>query len=72
MLNLEILLNHPPESEEGKAPYSISNIGNGNPQSLGDFIKAIEANFNKDAKKEFLPIKTTDLKKTHLITSENY
>ena len=38
---IEILLKNAPVEENGNAAYKISNIGNGSPQSLGDFIKAI-------------------------------
>ena len=39
---IEILLENPPIKKEDKPAYRISNIGNGSPQSLGDFIKLLK------------------------------
>ena len=60
---IELLLENPPR-EEVKAAYRISNIGNGSPQSLGDFIEAIEASMGMTAKKEFLPMQAGDVPQT--------
>ncbi len=60
---IEILLANKPVKTE-KAPYRIANIGNGKPQSLGDFIKAIETSFDKEAQKEFLPMQAGDVPQT--------
>ena len=67
---IEILLKNLPNSDERKVPYRVSNIGNGNPQSLGDFIKAIETSFGKEAKKEFLPMQAGDVPQTWADISE--
>ena len=61
---VEILLANPPEKKSKKPAYRISNIGNGSPQSLGDFIKAIETSFGIEAKKEFLPMQAGDVPQT--------
>ena len=61
---IEILLANPPEKKSKKPAYRISNIGNGSPQSLGDFIKAIETSFGIEAKKEFLPMQAGDVPQT--------
>jgi len=61
---IEILLAHPPKKEINKPAYRISNIGNGSPQSLGDFIKAIEAGFGVEAQKEYLPMQAGDVPQT--------
>lgn len=61
---IEILLQNPPKKEAEKPAYRISNIGNGSPQSLGDFIKAIENSFGVDAKKEYLPMQAGDVPQT--------
>jgi len=61
---IEILLKNPPAKEGGEAAYKLSNIWNGNPQSLGDFIKAIETSFGIEAKKEFLPMQAGDVPQT--------
>jgi UDP-glucuronate 4-epimerase len=61
---IEILLTNPPEKTTEKPAYRVSNIGNGSPQSLGAFIKAIETSFGVEAKKEFLPMQPGDVPKT--------
>lgn len=67
---IEILLKNPPVEENGNTAYKISNIGNGSPQSLGDFIKAIETSFGKEAKKEYLPMQAGDVPQTWADVSE--
>jgi UDP-glucuronate 4-epimerase len=67
---IEILLANPPEKEATKPAYRISNIGNGSPESLGDFIKAIETNFGVAAKKEYLPMQDGDVPQTWADVSE--
>jgi UDP-glucuronate 4-epimerase len=61
---IEILLLNPPIKSNDKPAYQILNIGNGNPQSLGDFIKAIEKGFGKIANKKFLPMQAGDVPRT--------
>ena len=67
---IEILLNKPPSQDEINPAYRISNIGNGHPESLGNFIKAIESNFGKEAEKEFLPMQAGDVPQTWADISE--
>ena len=67
---IEILLQNPPEKEVDKPAYRISNIGNGSPESLGDFIKAIETSFGKEAQKEYLPMQDGDVPQTWADVSE--
>jgi UDP-glucuronate 4-epimerase len=67
---IEILLKNPPEKETGNAAYKIANIGNGRPQALGDFIKAIETSFGLKAKKEYLPMQAGDVPQTWADVSE--
>lgn len=67
---IEILLANPPEKTAEKPAYRVSNIGNGSPQSLGDFIKAIETSFGVAAKKEFLPMQAGDVPQTWADVSE--
>lgn len=61
---VEILLDIPPKVNNETAPYRVSNIGNGSPESLGNFIKAIESSFGVEAKKEFLLMQPGDVTKT--------
>ena len=67
---IEILLKNPPVKETNKPAYRLSNIGNGDPQSLGDFIKAIETSLGVDAKKEYLPMQAGDVPQTWADISE--
>lgn len=67
---IDILLQNPPSEEESKPAYRVSNIGNGSPKPLGDFIKAIETSFGKKAQKEFLPMQAGDVPKTWADISE--
>lgn len=67
---IEILLANPPKKVEEKSAYRISNIGNGSPQSLGDFIQAIETSFGVEAKKEYLPMQAGDVPQTWADVSE--
>ena len=48
--------------------HDIYNIGNGKKVSLMDYIKLIEKNLNKKAKKNFLPLQKGDVIKTHSST----
>ena len=61
---MEILLAIPPKKEKGPPNYRISNIGHGSPETLGDFIKAIETSFGIEVKKEFLPMQAGDVPQT--------
>jgi len=48
--------------------HKIYNIGNGKKVSLMEYIKLIEKNLNKKAKKKFLPLQKGDVIKTHSST----
>ena len=61
---IDILLQNPPIEVDNKPAYKISNIGNGNPQSLGDFISALEKEFGKIANKILLPMQAGDVPQT--------
>ena len=67
---VEILLVNPPQKTAKNLAYRISNIGNGSPESLGDFIKAIENSLGVEAKKEFLPMQAGDVPQTWADISE--
>jgi UDP-glucuronate 4-epimerase len=47
-----------------ETPYSIYNIGNGNPVKLLDFIETMETAIGRKAIKEFLPMQPGDVFKT--------
>ncbi|GLB48658.1 NAD-dependent epimerase [Neptunitalea lumnitzerae] len=64
---ITIALNNLPEN---KVPYRLTNIGNGNPQSLMEFIEAIEEHMGKEAEKVFLPMQAGDVPRTAADTSE--
>ena len=53
-----------PDPATSLAPYRLYNIGNHNPVSLMDFIKAIEIALGKEAKKVFLPMQLEDVNAT--------
>jgi UDP-glucuronate 4-epimerase len=57
-------------SDQSSGPFSIYNIGAGNPVSLMDFIKVIEVNLGIKAKIEFKPMQMGDVKSTHADISE--
>jgi len=54
-----------PDPSSSSAPYRIYNIGNNNPVNLMDYIKELEINLGKEAKKEFLPIQPGDVPDTY-------
>jgi len=51
-------------NKQPATPYSIYNIGNGNPVKLLDFIETMESALGKKAIKEFLPMQPGDVFKT--------
>ncbi|SHJ70627.1 UDP-glucuronate 4-epimerase [Maribacter aquivivus] len=61
---IEILINHKPKVNEDNLFYHILNIGNGKPQNLLDFIKAIETSLGITAQKEYLPMQPGDVPRT--------
>lgn len=58
---ISVILNNIPKDE---IPYRLTNIGNGSPQSLMDFITAIEGCLGVVAKKEFMPMQAGDVART--------
>lgn len=67
---IELLIKNPPLKVLDKPSYRISNIGNGNPQSLEKFIKEIEICFGVVSKKEYLPMQAGDVPQTWADISE--
>ena len=67
---INILLMNLPKKGKVKPAYRVSNIGNGNPQSLGAFIEAIETSFGRVAEKQFLPMQAGDVPQTWANVSE--
>lgn len=53
-----------PDPSSSFAPYKVYNIGNSNPVELMDYIKEIERNLGKEAKKNLMPIQTGDVPET--------
>lgn len=58
------LLDLPPETDAGKAPHAIYNIGNGSPVALMEFIRAIEQAIGKEAICNYLPMQPGDVPRT--------
>ena len=54
-----------PRPDSSFAPHKIFNIGNSNPESLIDYIRAIENSLGLVAKKIFLPIQPGDVPSTY-------
>ena len=54
-----------PRTDRSWAPHRIFNIGNSNPNSLTDYINAIEDALSMKAKKELLPIQPGDVPATY-------
>ena len=53
-----------PDPSSSWAPHRIFNIGNSNPESLTDYIQAIEENLGIKAKKELFPLQPGDVPAT--------
>ena len=53
-----------PKTDTSWAPHRIFNIGNSNPNSLSDYITAIEDALGMKAKKELLPMQPGDVPST--------
>ncbi|QUX94496.1 protein CapI [Marinomonas sp. CT5] len=53
----------------GKAPYSIFNIGNNNPVELSVFIEAIESACGKTAQKNYMDMQPRDVPRTYAYTA---
>ena len=67
---IEISFNNKPKKTDCKPPYQLFNIGNGSPQSLMDFIAAIESSTGKTAIKNFLPMQPGDVMQTFADTTK--
>ena len=52
------------KTDASYTPYSIHNIGNGNPEKLMDFIETIENAISKKAEKQMFPMQPGDVYKT--------
>lgn len=61
---VEIALNNPPEIKENQPAYTVANLGNGKPESLMDFIEAIENSTQKMSIRNYLPIQDGDVSQT--------
>ena len=61
---IEILIRNPPVKVLDRTAYKVYNIGNGNPQSLEEFIKEIEFCLGVVSKKEYLPMQAGDVPQT--------
>lgn len=59
-------INIVPETDrfDNKIPYRIYNLGNGKPIKLMAFINLLEKNFQKQAKKNMLPMQEGDVERT--------
>ena len=55
---------------KSSAPYSLYNIGNGNPVKLMDFIEALESSLGIKAKKNFMPMQAGDVYQTYADTTD--
>ena len=58
-----------PNPSTSWAPHRVFNIGNSNPETLMDYISAIEECLDLEAKKIFLPMQPGDVKATYSDTS---
>ena len=63
------LISKPPLSQEGKAPYSIYNVGNGSPIKLINFIESLESALGQKAVKHFEDSQLGDVFKTYADSS---
>ena len=62
---IQIVLDNPPLKEnESNKPYKILNIGNGSPETLGNFILSIEESLGIKAIKNMLPMQPGDVPQT--------
>jgi len=59
------VMQQPPQSAEGTAPYKLYNIGNHQPVALLRFIEVIEAALGKSAQKVLLPMQPGDVPITY-------
>lgn len=60
------------KKSKSKTPFQVLNIAGSSPKHLKYFIKEIENNFNKIAKKEYLSLQKGDVYKTYANTNKLY
>jgi UDP-glucuronate 4-epimerase len=59
------VLDNPPPSVDGAAPYRVYNIGNSRSEALMDFIGLVEQSLGKKAEYQLLPMQPGDVKETY-------
>jgi UDP-glucuronate 4-epimerase len=59
------VLDNPPPSVDGAAPYRLYNIGNSRSESLMAFIGLVEQSLGKKAEYQLLPMQPGDVKETY-------
>lgn len=67
---IDIIIKNPPVAKEGSAQYRLSNIGNGSPQPLEEFIQEIENNLGVEAKRNYMPMQAGDVPQTWADTTD--
>ncbi len=58
-----------PNPSKSWAPYQIFNIGNSNPINLNEYIKLLEKELGREAKKNFMPMQDGDVQNTEADTT---
>ena len=58
-----------PNPSESWAPYQIFNVGNSNPINLIEYIKILEKELGREAKKNFMPMQDGDVQNTEADTT---
>jgi len=64
------VLEKPPQASDEEAPYKLYNIGNHNPETLINFIAAIEDALGMKAEKNMLPMQAGDVPATYADVSD--
>lgn len=59
------LIDKIPSNDEDGVSYKIYNIGNNRPVKISDFVKILEKEIGKDAKKVYLPMQPGDVYETY-------
>lgn len=67
---MDIVFNNIPNKNNAGVNYRLSNIGNGSPEKLMDFVLAIEKSLDVEANKEYLPMQAGDVPQTWADTSD--
>jgi UDP-glucuronate 4-epimerase len=55
-------------SNQSSAPYTVFNIGNGQPVNLMDYVRELERQLDKKADINFMPMQAGDVQKTYAST----